>query len=118
MPMTFVTIGLIILSGNCVGGLTNKLNIVLSGLPACLHAKKKLLKVVVVYPSYNDIHDFFLSEISRQRSRHLGQIKSCRYQLALACGKFKRKEVQVTLITAASCKTNKQKTAYLDLAWW
>ena len=25
---------------------------------------------VVVYPSYNDIHDFFLSEISSQRSRH------------------------------------------------
>ena len=28
-----------------------------------------LLKVVV-YPSYNDIHDIFLSEISSQRSRH------------------------------------------------
>ena len=25
---------------------------------------------VVVYPSYNDIHDIFLSEISSQRSRH------------------------------------------------
>ena len=25
---------------------------------------------VVVYPSYSDIHDIFLSEISSQRSRH------------------------------------------------
>ena len=25
---------------------------------------------VVVYPSYNDIHDIFLSEISSRRSRH------------------------------------------------
>ena len=32
-------------------------------------AKKKCIKVVV-YPSYNDIHDIILSEISSQRSRH------------------------------------------------
>ena len=29
-----------------------------------------LMIKVVVYPSYNDIHDIFLSEISSQRSRH------------------------------------------------
>ena len=29
-----------------------------------------LIIKVVVYPSYNDIHVFFLSEISSQRSRH------------------------------------------------
>ena len=32
--------------------------------------KMLLLIKVVVYPSYNDIHVFFLSEISSQRSRH------------------------------------------------
>ena len=32
--------------------------------------KYTLLVKVVVYPSYNDIHDIFLSEISSQRSRH------------------------------------------------
>ena len=32
--------------------------------------KQEIYLEWVVYPSYNDIHDIFLSEVSSQRSRH------------------------------------------------
>ena len=54
------------LSGRAV---KTQLQIVLIRLLAVMDGYQISVKVVV-YPSYNDIHDIFLSEISSQRSRH------------------------------------------------